>query len=68
MDSVLKFSQEILQKGASPNDQLDQLCHLNVILLLLLLFYSYCKFSGVEPWYNSLKIRNYSQTSISFYL
>ena len=67
MDSVLKFSQGILQKGASPNDQLDQLCHLNFILLLLLLFYSYCKFSGVEPWYNSLKIRDYSQTSISFY-
>ena len=64
MDSVSKFSQG-LQKGASPNDQLDQLCHLNFILLLL--FYSYCKFSGVEPWYNSLKIRDYSQTSISFY-
>ena len=55
--------------GASPNDQLGQLCHLNFILLLLLLllFYAYCKFSGVQPWYNSLIIRDYSQTSISFY-
>ena len=66
MDSVLKFSQEIPQMGASPNDPLDQLCHLNFILLMLL-FYSYRKFSGVEPSYNSLIIRDYSQTSISFY-
>ena len=34
MYSVLKFSYGIPQMGASPKDQLDQLCHLNFSLLL----------------------------------